>query len=216
MVDVWETTRWWHRHFAESLGFWEVNVFKALVYFHPDYKELQHPEFRRLLAHALLTEGQPLVIDVDKEPAVSPTETIAEGHQWCSFAKRAFDEGRDVPKSGEMHRSCGYCAAKVMAYGRVLPSGDEANLRHLRAVHRSQLHAAALQWRRALPRHAQARQGGQGGASGGPRRRRQLSGQAPREFMISVHGIMTTGECNELASRCDLGVSRAVGMVWYR
>ena len=57
------------------------------------------------------------MIDVDKEPAVSPTETIAEGHQWCSFAKRAFDEGRDVPKSGEMHRSCGYCAAKVMAYG---------------------------------------------------------------------------------------------------
>ena len=117
MADVWDTKQWWHRHFAESLGFWEVNVFKALVYFHPDYKELQHPEFRRLLAHALLTEGQPLVIDVDKEPAVSPTETIAEGHQWCSFAKRAFDEGRDVPKSGEMHRSCGYCAAKVMAYG---------------------------------------------------------------------------------------------------
>ena len=22
-----------------------------------------------------------------------------------------------MPKSGEMHRSCGYCAAKVMAYG---------------------------------------------------------------------------------------------------
>ena len=48
------------------------------------------------------------------------------------------------------------------------------------------------------------------------RRRWQLSGQAPREVMISVHGIMTTGECNELASRCDLGVSRAVGMVWNR
>ena len=48
------------------------------------------------------------------------------------------------------------------------------------------------------------------------RRRWQLSGQAPREVMISVHGIMTTGECNELASRCDLGVRRAVGMVWYR
>ena len=48
------------------------------------------------------------------------------------------------------------------------------------------------------------------------RRRWQLSGQAPREVMISVHGIMTTGECNELASRCDLGVSRAAGMVCYR
>ena len=48
------------------------------------------------------------------------------------------------------------------------------------------------------------------------RRRWQLSGQAPREVMISVHGIMTIGECNELASRCDLGVSRAVGMVWNR
>ena len=189
MADVWDTKQWWHRHFAESLGFWEVNVFKALVYFHPDYKELQHPEFRRLLAHALLTEGQPLVIDVDKEPAVSPTETIAEGHQWCSFAKRAFDEGRDVPKSGEMHR-CGYCAAKVMAYGFCsvcFPAGTKPTFGICGPPQR-----------------------------GGPRRRRQLSGQAPREFMISVHGIMTTGECNELASRCDLGVSRAVGMVWYR
>ena len=116
MADVWETMRWWHRHFAESLGFWEVNVYKALVYFHPDYKELKHPEFRRLLAHALLTGGKPLVIDVEKEPVPSPSRTLCEGHRWQSFGARAFDEGREGTKGGEMHR-CGYCEKRSMAYG---------------------------------------------------------------------------------------------------
>ena len=55
MADVWKTTRWENRHFAESLGLWEVNIFKALVRWLPQYSNLKHPRYRRLLAHALLT-----------------------------------------------------------------------------------------------------------------------------------------------------------------
>lgn len=61
------------------------------------------------------------------------------------------------------------------------------HLRHLRAEHRSQLHAAALQWCPAESHHAQARQGCQGGASDcdqGPRRQWRLSGQAPQEILV--------------------------------
>ena len=31
MADVWDTKQWWHRHFAESLGFWEVNGARLLT-----------------------------------------------------------------------------------------------------------------------------------------------------------------------------------------
>ena len=113
MADVWETTRWWHRHFAESLGMWEVNVYKALVYFHPEYTELKHPEFRRLLAHALLTSGQPLVHDVDKEPPPpTPSRVLEEGHSWTSFKLRRRALGQEV--KNEQH-TCGYC--NNAAYG---------------------------------------------------------------------------------------------------
>ena len=36
MADVWFTISWAERHFAEGIGLWEVNVFKALVYFFPN------------------------------------------------------------------------------------------------------------------------------------------------------------------------------------
>eukprot|EP00966_Prymnesium_polylepis_P275779 6372042-Prymnesium_polylepis.1 len=42
MADVWKTTSWNERHFAEGIGFWEVNVYKALVYFYFQWKTLAH------------------------------------------------------------------------------------------------------------------------------------------------------------------------------
>jgi hypothetical protein len=115
MADVWETTSWEDRHFAESLGLWEVNVFKALRRWQPEYTDLKHPRYRRLLAHALLSGGQPIVIDVDREPAApTPTRTLEEGHQWTSFLKRAVKEGKE--KKDEMHQ-CGFCTKRTMAYG---------------------------------------------------------------------------------------------------
>lgn len=34
MADVWKTKQWSDRHFAEGIGFWEVNVFKTLAHFY--------------------------------------------------------------------------------------------------------------------------------------------------------------------------------------
>ncbi|KAL1519451.1 hypothetical protein AB1Y20_022973 [Prymnesium parvum] len=34
MADIWHTVNWSERHFAEGLGFWEVNIYKALTYFY--------------------------------------------------------------------------------------------------------------------------------------------------------------------------------------
>ena len=59
MADVWQTTSWVERHFAEGLGLWEVNVYKALQYFQPaKWKHISHNEFRVRLAFAFMTLGK--------------------------------------------------------------------------------------------------------------------------------------------------------------
>eukprot|EP00965_Chrysotila_dentata_P119453 3949001-Pleurochrysis_carterae.AAC.1 len=58
MADVWATRSLEERHFAEGLGFWEVNVFKALAYFYPQWRLLAHAEFRARLAWELMTLGK--------------------------------------------------------------------------------------------------------------------------------------------------------------
>eukprot|EP00965_Chrysotila_dentata_P165960 5479383-Pleurochrysis_carterae.AAC.1 len=58
IADVWGTRSWVERHFSEGLGFWEVNVFKALVYFSPQWRDLGHTEFRERLAWEFLTLGK--------------------------------------------------------------------------------------------------------------------------------------------------------------
>lgn len=81
MADVWHTTSWAERHFAEGLGLWEVNVYKALVYFYPKYSNLAHGEFRSRLAWALLTLGkQPYPQDVAQDdPVVVEADRVAPG-----------------------------------------------------------------------------------------------------------------------------------------
>ena len=111
MADVWETTSWEDRDFAESLGLWEVNVFKALVRWHPEWKGLEHPRFRRLLSHAMLTGGTPLIEDLDRDaPPATPSRCLEEGHMWVSFKQRARKEGHD-DAGNEGHR-CGFCPPK--------------------------------------------------------------------------------------------------------
>ena len=59
MADVWHTVSWPDRHFAEGLGFWEVNVYKALLYFQPaTWGERSHNDFRMRLAFAFMTLGK--------------------------------------------------------------------------------------------------------------------------------------------------------------
>ena len=47
MADVWGTRDWADRHFAEGLGLWEVNVYKAAVTF--QRVAYHHSEFRKRL-----------------------------------------------------------------------------------------------------------------------------------------------------------------------
>eukprot|EP00965_Chrysotila_dentata_P243655 6205539-Pleurochrysis_carterae.AAC.1 len=58
MADVWVTQSWTDRHFAEMIGFTEVNIFKSLKYFVPEYKDMNHSTFRRRLAWAFMTLGK--------------------------------------------------------------------------------------------------------------------------------------------------------------
>ena len=59
MADVWKTASWEKRHFAEGLGFWEVNVFKAFTtFFQTGIHKLSHGEFRARLAWAFITLGK--------------------------------------------------------------------------------------------------------------------------------------------------------------
>eukprot|EP00965_Chrysotila_dentata_P080847 2668610-Pleurochrysis_carterae.AAC.1 len=77
MADVWGTRSWAERHFAEGLGFWEVNVFKALVYFYPQWKLLPHDAFRARLAWALMTLGKaPFPHDTREQSA--PTSAMGQ------------------------------------------------------------------------------------------------------------------------------------------
>ena len=58
MADVWLTKDWAHRHFAEGLGFWSVNILRALQHWHEDYKDLGNGDFRKRLAFEFLTLGK--------------------------------------------------------------------------------------------------------------------------------------------------------------
>ena len=153
-------SQWPHRHFAESLGLWEVNVYKALVHFHPQYKDLKHPRFRRLLAHALLTGGAAARASTwmtSRRRHRRRTRTRAEGHLSGTASphqlgarregeKKKTDEAapmRLLPQSAE-----GVWVSAQLCFP---PGPQTRDPRHLRPEHRPQLHAAALQWR---ARHA--------------------------------------------------------------
>ena len=117
MADIWQTTSWVERHFAEGLGLWEVNIYKALLYFLPTkWGKTSHSEFRARLAHALMTLGQaayPLDLDSTAQrrspvPFVSPNTSNcpppqAASHSW------ADTENRRVKR-------CSYCGRGTRKY----------------------------------------------------------------------------------------------------
>ena len=115
MADIWKTTSWDVRHFAEGLGFWEVNVFKALIYFYETiWGKLPHSEFRARLAWVMMTLGkEPYPADVSADQAAAQT---------ADFTPMVGSPGgsvRSAPLPGGMHqyqavaaksgRTCGYC-----------------------------------------------------------------------------------------------------------
>ena len=110
MADVWLTTAWPDRHFAEGLGFWEVNVFRALKRWHPAHYDRGHGDFRCRLAHALLTLGK---IAWGVEPTVPAAGeggvTPCAGHGTFCYLKR-FDRYKNE------HHQCAFCENKGAYY----------------------------------------------------------------------------------------------------
>ena len=101
MADVWATKDWAHRHFAEGLGFWEVNVFMAITRWHLDYANMGHGKFRIRLAHAFMTLG--------KVP-------FTAGH---AAAVTAVSELHKLKKFGNYdseHHQCGFCPKGIHGY----------------------------------------------------------------------------------------------------
>ena len=85
MADVWQTTSWIERHFAEGLGLWEVNVYKALCYFQKGrWGGVSHNEFRMRLAHAFMTLGKVPYPADSPEAAAGRADGTPRGHP--SFA----------------------------------------------------------------------------------------------------------------------------------
>ena len=168
MADAWGTRDWAERHFAEGLGLWEVNVFKAAVHFqHVTY---HHSEFRKRLALAFLTLGKhdwgtPLTLP--SEPASTSSSELC--HPCKTFTQL-------TGKAREGH-TCGYCGTEsaylcctacfpdpTTAYGICNPStGRDCFARHVlglpatHGTHRKQKREPAGGSRRARE-HAEQRE----------------------------------------------------------
>eukprot|EP00966_Prymnesium_polylepis_P028038 648403-Prymnesium_polylepis.1 len=107
MADAWPTKDWGDRHFAEGLGFWEVNVYKALLMWHPDYKNggLSHSTFRKMLAFTFLTLGKAQFGDDGTQTAAAEPSGPSNFHLLARFG--------NYP--GEKHQ-CGFCNKGVGGY----------------------------------------------------------------------------------------------------
>ena len=104
MADVWGTRDWADRHFAEGLGLWEVNVYKAAVAFQG--VTYHHSECRKRLALAFLTLGThewgtPLVKPTPHPPA-QPGQ--CKGHVLKLLA--------ELTGKNRQSKVCGYCGTE--------------------------------------------------------------------------------------------------------
>ena len=117
MADVWATQHWPKRHFAEGLGFWEVNTYKAYIYFVEvgNSVKMAHGEFRARLAWAFMTLGK-----------VPYPKDVSDGNSGTSgdFTTPAAGAVPEAPLPGGTHdykptpgtsgKTCLYCGN--MAY----------------------------------------------------------------------------------------------------
>jgi hypothetical protein len=113
MADVWQTIDWEKRHFAEGLGFWEVNVFKAFTMWFQAAKKVKmpHGEFRARLAWAFMTLGKvPYPADVavpNSSTSHMSSVTPPSGTLPTAPLPGGVHEYRRVPNG----KTCGYCGA---------------------------------------------------------------------------------------------------------
>ena len=133
MADVWLTISWAERHFAEGIGLWEVNVFKALVYFFAaDWGGLPHSEFRQRLAWAFMTLGKvpyPTAPGAKVRPGdgAAPAPMPASSTSSSSSSPPAVDKDAPLPDDNAHHqyvryqkhgfaRTCGHCGKLAFQY----------------------------------------------------------------------------------------------------
>lgn len=113
-AEAWPTKEWSTRHFAEGLGFWEVNVYKAVgKWGHDDYQRIGHVTFRKRLAHAFLTLGKVPYPGRQGEGGAGASSSAEHYHKLVRF-KNYDDE----------HHKCGFCPAQSYFYcGTCFPDG---------------------------------------------------------------------------------------------
>ena len=138
MANVWKTNSWANRHFAEMLGFTEVNIYKCLLYFiKGQWLNTSHNDFRRRLAWAFLTLGKEVFPDdagatsgfsgsstssgtiSTWTPSVvgsaSALYTGPQCHHYQTFKRTGFKD--------EKH-TCGYCGSRTTKFcGTCLENG---------------------------------------------------------------------------------------------
>ena len=122
MADVWLTVSRAERHFAEGLGLWEVNVYKAILYFQAHKwkksgRTLSHSEFRSRLAHALMTLGQSRYPADVVDNGNSETSTSAGAGSRGSSSSSPLDDccHEYVTHPGKTCSYCGWQAKKKCA-----------------------------------------------------------------------------------------------------
>jgi hypothetical protein len=113
MADVWGTVSWEKRHFAEGLGFWEVNVFKAFIYFfrgpESKHQKMQHGDFRARLAFAFMTLGKATYPADGAGSSTADASTPAVGG--CVPGTVPLPGGKHEYESwrGRGPKTCNYC-----------------------------------------------------------------------------------------------------------
>ena len=148
MADVWDTKNWTHRHFAEGIGFWVVNVYRALVYFYPQHKDLGYTDFRFKLAWAFLTLGKVPYGETPSPAAATPQAAGTPEVQVNATAEYMFAGGEhefDWWDAKRYKHMCGYCGnyaykycttchakgrGKIVVCGRGTKRGSECIDRH--------------------------------------------------------------------------------------
>jgi hypothetical protein len=117
MADVWQTVDWEKRHFAEGLGFWEVNVFKAFTMWFQAAKKVKmpHGDFRARLAWAFMTLGKaPYPADVAVPNSSTPGPSYAvppPGH----LPTAPLPGGTHTYRTVKNAKTCAYCGSAAYA-----------------------------------------------------------------------------------------------------
>ena len=119
MADVWQTTSWVERHFAEGIGMWEVNVYKALLYFQKKkWESLSHSDFRARLAHSLMTLGKaefPSDAPSEQQRARTPAFTSPPNTMNCPPPEPEQPAHRWI-YDRNLCKRCSYCGKNCHSY----------------------------------------------------------------------------------------------------